>query len=146
MNLTTDIRDTLRGERFRALAMLVGRLLLGAPFVIFGINKYIHQDVMMGVVASAGLPGWVLYFIIPYQIICGLLIWVGFKTAWASFLLGGFCIVAPLLYHFDWTQANALSMFTKDFATAGGFLLLWCVGPGRYSIDGEGPGSRPTRT
>jgi len=136
MGLTTNVRTFLRSDGFTALAILVARLLLGAPFVIFGINKYIHQSQMMAVVETAGIPGQILYLIIPYQIVCGTLVWLGFKTPWASFLLGGFCIVAPILYHSDWSQPSALSMFTKDFATAGGFLLLWCFGPGRYSVDG----------
>ena len=135
MGVAGSTRTLLRSEGFNALVMVVARLLLGAPFVIFGINKYMHQSQMMGVVETSGLPGSVLYFVIPYQIICGILIWLGFKTPWACFFLGGFCIVAPLLYHFDWAKPNEFAMFTKDFATAGGFLLLWSVGPGPYSID-----------
>lgn len=129
------IRSYLEGEGFRDLATLVGRILLGLPFPIFGVSKYLHQQQMGAVIETAGIPGWILYFIIPYQILCGLAVWVGFQTRWAAFLLGGFCIVAPCLYHADWSRPGEFAMFTKDFATAGGFLFLWLFGPGRYSVD-----------
>ena len=135
MAITADIRRMLDSETFSDLAMLVGRFMLALPFPIFGVMKYINQGHMAAYIESGGLPGWVIYFVIPFQILCGLAVWLGFQTRWAAFLLGGFCIVAPLLYHSHLADPAELAFFTKDFATAGGFLFLWKFGPGRYSWD-----------
>ena len=125
----------LESQTFKDFSVLIGRILLALPFPIFGVNKFINSTQMMAVVETAGVPGYFLYFIIPYQILCGFAVWIGFQTRWASFLLGGFCIVAPCLYHNNWDLPGEFSMFIKDFATAGGFLLLWRFGPGRFSVD-----------
>jgi putative oxidoreductase len=130
-----SVRAIMASEPFANLLLLVCRLLLAAPFLIFGVMKYINQEKMMAYVERAGIPGEVLFFIIPYQVLCGLAIALGFKTRWAAFLLGGFCIVAPILYHMDWSQGGELASFTKDFATAGGFAILWLHGPGKFSLD-----------
>ena len=135
MAIVADIRKILESRGFADLAMLVGRCLLGLPFPIFGTMKYINQGHMAAYIESGGLPGWIIYFVIPFQILCGLAVWLGFQTRWAAFLLGGFCIVAPLLYHSNLSDPAELAFFTKDFATAGGFLFLWKFGPGRYSVD-----------
>jgi putative oxidoreductase len=135
MGPVAGVRAILASEPFANLLLLTSRILLAGPFLIFGVMKYINQAKMMAYVERAGIPGEVLYFIIPYQVLCGLAIALGFKTRWAAFLLGGFCIVAPILYHMEWTRSGELAAFTKDFATAGGFAILWLHGPGKFSLD-----------
>jgi putative oxidoreductase len=142
MGLISSVRAILLSEPVANLLLLVARLLLATPFLVFGVMKYFNQAKMMAVVKTAGIPGEVLYFVIPYQILTGLAIVLGFKTRWAAFLLGGFCIVAPLLYHMDWTRSGELGAFTKDLATAGGFAVLWLHGPGKFSLDALFAGRR----
>jgi putative oxidoreductase len=135
MGIVATVRRFLDSDGFTHLLLLVARVLLGVPFPIFGVRKLLNPEHMSSLIETAGIPGQIVWFIIPYQILCGLAVWLGFHTRWAAFLLGGFCIVAPLLYHTQWSQPHELAEFTKDFATAGGFLFLWRFGPGRFSID-----------
>jgi putative oxidoreductase len=135
MNPVAGVRALLSSAPFGNLVLLVARLLLAFPFLVFGVMKYINQDRMMAYVETAHIPGEVLYLIIPYQVLSGLAIALGFMTRWAAFLLGGFCIVAPLLYHNNLANPGELASFTKDFATAGGFAVLWLHGPGAFSLD-----------
>ena len=117
------------------LTMLAGRLLLGLPFPVFGAMKYRNLEGMSGYVERAGLPGEIIYLVIPFQILCGLAIWSGYKTRWAALALAAFCVLAASLYHNGLYDAGELAFFTKDYATAGGFLFLWICGPGKYSLD-----------
>ena len=117
--------------------LLVARLFLAAPFVIFGIMKYINMGRMQAMIETGGLPGWLIWLIIPWQVLCGLAIATGFFTRTAALLLGAFCIVATCLYHTNWSVSGELSDFTKDFAMTGGFILLWVHGPGRFSLNGR---------
>ena len=117
------------------LLLLVARLFLAFPFVVFGTMKYINMGKMQAYVEASGLPGQVIWLVIPYQILCGLAIAAGFQTRIAAALLAGFCILATCLYHTHWGHTGELSSFTKDFATAGGFLYVWAFGPGPLSID-----------
>jgi len=136
MAATDSIRKALESTMFRSLGALVARLLLGLPFVIFGVMKYANMGRMTAYIEKGGLPGEMIYLVIPFQILCGLGVWLGAATRWAAFLLGGFCLVAASLYHNNLADPGELAFFTKDFATAGGFYFLWQSGPGRWSIDG----------
>lgn len=135
MSIVRQIDSWLSSERFKDLLMLVGRLLLGLPFPIFGVMKYINQDHMGAYIESGGLPAQTIWLVIPLQVLGGMAIWLGFQTRWAAFLLGGFCIIAASIYHSNFADPGELASFTKDFATAGGYLFLWKFGPGRYSLD-----------
>ena len=51
-------------------------------------------------------------------------------------LLGaGFCVVSAILYHFQPADQMQMTMFLKNFAIAGGFLMVFANGPGKLAID-----------
>lgn len=135
MSIVRQIDDALTSEGFKDILMLVGRILLGLPFPIFGVMKYINQGSMGSYIESGGLPAETIWLVIPLQVLCGTAVWLGYQTRWAAFLLGGFCVVAASIYHSNLADPGELASFTKDFATAGGYLFLWKFGPGRYSLD-----------
>lgn len=97
--------------------------------------KYINMDRMQAYIESGGLPGQVIWAVIPLQVVCGAAVAVGMFSRVAAVLLAGFCILATSLYHTHWAESGELSAFTKDFATAGGFIFLIVFGPGRLSFD-----------
>ena len=45
--------------------------------------------------------------------------------------------VPALLFHGNFADRNQLLHFEKDFAIAGGLLVLFAFGPGRYAIGGS---------
>ena len=135
MQIAARTMRYLDSEHFANVLMLTGRILLGLPFPIFGTMKYLNHKNMSAYIETGGLPGEIIWLVIPFQIVCGVAVWIGFKTRWAAFFLGGFCIVAATIYHSNLADPGELASFTKDYAAAGGFLFLWKFGPGRYSID-----------
>jgi putative oxidoreductase len=135
MSLVARVEKLLDSEGFTNLALLVARVLMSVPFIVFGPMKYINFEKMSGYVERAGLPGDLLWLIIPYQTLSALALILGFKTRWAAVLLGSFCIVATLIYHREWDRSGELAQFTKDLAMAGGFVLLWRLGPGAFSLE-----------
>ncbi len=145
MPIVAQAKRLLNSEGFTNLLMLVGRILLALPFPIFGTMKFFNRGNMAAYIESGGLPGEIIYLVIPFQILCGLAVMVGLWTRWAAFLLGGFCIIAASLYHNELANPGELASFTKDFATAGGYLFLWKFGPGRYSLDAWRTGSKTGR-
>ncbi len=57
----------------------------------------------------------------------------GLQT-YAEFL-GRVLIAAALLFHLDFAQQMQMIMFLKNFAIAGGFLVIFAYGPGPISLD-----------
>jgi putative oxidoreductase len=115
--------------------LLAARVFMAAVFVIFGVYKIAFNEKMKGYMNAHGVPGALIYLVIPVQIGGGILVAVGYQTRFAALMLAGFCIVAPSLFHTDFKNGTELAHFTKDFAIAGGFLFMIAYGPGPISLD-----------
>lgn len=117
-------------------APLVARVLLAQIFVMSGMSKlgagYIGTVAYM---QAFGVPGFLLPFVIALEIGCGLAIIVGFFTRWAAIALAAFCVVSALIFHSHLPDPTQAVLFMKDFAIAGGLMLLALYGPGRYAVE-----------
>ncbi len=87
------------------------------------------------------MPGNLIWLAIVVQIGCGVLVAIGFQTRLAALLLAGFCLVATTIFHTNFSDLGEVSDFTKDLATAGGFLFVAAFGPGPLSVDALRGGS-----
>jgi putative oxidoreductase len=118
-------------------AKLIGRLLLALMFIIAGWSKIGGYAGTQGYMASAGVPGALLPLVILVELGAGLLIAIGYQTRLAAPLLAGFTIIASLLFHWKPGDQVQTLFFLKNLAVAGGFLVLFASGAGRYSVDGR---------
>nr|SPS06658.1 Inner membrane protein YqjF [Candidatus Nitrotoga fabula] len=123
---------------------LVARILMAAMFVMAGFSKIGGFEGTVGYIASKGLPlaSVVAVLTIILEIAGGLAIMVGYKARIAAFLLGGFTLLAALIFHNFWAapaeQAFVQNMlFMKNISIAGGLFLLAALGSGSCSIDGK---------
>lgn len=125
----------LNNPAFADAAKLVGRILLALMFVLGGYTKIGGYAGTQAYMASAGVPGVLLPLVIATELLGGLLILFGWKTRYAALALFGFTIVATLLFHSNWAQPMQQMIFMKNLGIAGGFLVLFASGAGRWSID-----------
>ena len=65
----------------------------------------------------------------------GLAILAGAFTRWFALGLAVFSIASALIFHANLADQMQAIMFWKNFAIAGGFLLLAANGPGSLSLD-----------
>jgi putative oxidoreductase len=114
------------------LVLLAARFLLAAEMMTYGTRKFLHPDNIYNVIDQRGLPGELVYLVYPWQFFFGWMCFLGFQTRIAAAALFGFCVIATSLF---WT-AN-LENFSRDYATAGGFLLVFIFGPGAISLDAK---------
>jgi putative oxidoreductase len=123
-------------------AALVGRILLAVMFIISGFGKITGYDGTAGYMAAKGLP--MVNVLLPLTILTelggGLDLVAGFKARWVALLLAGFTILAALIFHNFWAADAAQHMnqqihFMKNITIAGGMLMVFAFGPGRYSVD-----------
>jgi len=123
-------------------AALVGRILLAWIFIHSGFGKIGGFDGTVAYIASKGLPmpqvGAVLAIVV--ELLGGIMLAVGFKARWAALALAIFCIVSGVLFHNFWAVEAAQKMaqsinFWKNVTIAGGMLMVFAFGPGRYSVD-----------
>ena len=129
----------LNSHAINNLALLAGRVLLSAPFVMGGFNKLMgfSSGGTQKYMEAMGVPGALLPLVILTELGFGLMVLAGFKTRIAAFALAGFTLLAGLLFHYKPADAMQMIMFWKNIAITGGFLSLMAAGAGAYSVDGK---------
>ena len=114
---------------------LLGRILISALFLINGVFKISNYDGSVDWMESFGVPGILIIPAIMLEIIGPIMIIVGYKAKIAAGFLSLFCITTAIIFHNDFSSQIQLTQFLKNFAIAGGFLIIFAYGPNKYSID-----------
>jgi putative oxidoreductase len=126
----------------REAAALAGRLLLAAIFLHEAYAKLTGYSAAVAYSEAFGVPGKLLPLAITVELGCGLLILLGYYTRAAALVLAGFCVATAVLFHTKLGVRNELLHFEKDFAIAGGLLVLFAHGAGQWALDAFG-GQKP---
>lgn len=121
--------------------LLAGRIMLALIFVLAGIQKISGYEATQAYMASQGVPTMLLPLVILLEVGGGIAIILGLFTRATAFALAVFCVASALLFHANFADQMQTTLFLKNIAIAGGFLLLAAAGPGDISIDNRN--SRP---
>ena len=122
-------------EQATKYAPFVARVLIGALFVIAGLGKLGDVAGFTGFLTSGGLPAFLAWPSIIFEVALGVAMIVGYQVRIMAFLGAGFPILAGLLYHFNPADQMQMTMFLKNLAIAGGFLMLATYGAGAVALD-----------
>ena len=116
---------------------LLGRLLMSAIFIQAGINKAMASDATIAYFTKLSLPNPGLAFgvTVAVEILGGLAVLVGWKTRWAALVLAFWCIATAVVAHYHPGDRGQMIHFMKNICMAGGFLQLFVLGAGRFSLD-----------
>jgi putative oxidoreductase len=132
--MKNDINDDL---------ILAARLLLATLFLIFGWRKLrdysgtVSQLVHLGAPMPAVAAAVAIFMELPVAFAVA----VGAFARPAALLMVLYTLGTALIGHRYWRltgagQVDSMDGFYKDLSIMGGFLLLYIMGAGRYSIDG----------
>ena len=128
-------------------ALLVGRLLIGALFLVAGIRKLMAPAAAAGYFTKLGFPAadLLVWVAIAVELGGGALLVLGWQTRRVAWLLIAFTAIATFMAHrfwqFDAAQyANQLNHFLKNAALVGGLLYVVVFGAGTASLDGARKG------
>ena len=114
---------------------LIGRIFISLIFLIAGVGKIFNYEGTIGYMESYGIPGYLLIPAIVIEILFPLLVIIGYKTKFSAMILSLFAILLAAIFHTDFSNQMQLMSFLKNFAIAGGFLIIFIRGAGKYSID-----------
>jgi putative oxidoreductase len=124
-----------RRDEMNKINQVVARVLLGHIFLLSGINKIGAYAGTQGYMEAMGVPGFLLPLVILLEIGGGLAVITGFQTRLTAWALAAFSVVSAVIFHSNFGDQTQMIMFMKNFAIAGGFLLLAGYGSGAYSVD-----------
>lgn len=122
-------------DKLRFYAPLAARILMGALFIVAGLGKLGDVAGFAGYMASGGIPAILAWPTIIFELALGATLIVGFQARIMALLGAAFCIVAALLYHFVPADQMQMTMFLKNFAIAGGLLMVFAHGAGPVAVD-----------
>lgn len=117
---------------------LIGRILLGAIFLLSGINKIVDPAGTQGYMVAMGMTwGTMLFYLgsVVLEVGGGLSLWLGYWTRVGAAALIGFMIPTTLIFHSNFADPNQMIHFMKNLAMIGGLLYLATYGPGPMSLD-----------
>ncbi|EMU6031252.1 DoxX family protein, partial [Salmonella enterica subsp. enterica serovar Bredeney] len=109
-------------------------VLLSSVFIIAGISKVSAYNATVGYMASMGVPAMLLPLVILTELGGGVAILLGFQTRVIAILFFGFCIISGLIFHSGSDQQSQF-MLMKNITMSGGFIALFLLGAGGFSLD-----------
>ena len=114
-----------------------GRIFISALFLIEAVRKFFNPDMSMMYMSDHGVPEFLFYPSIAFEIIIPLLLIAGYKTRIAASLLAVFVLTVTLIFHSHHIVDDSmqLTIFLKNLAIIGGLLLIITNKPQICSID-----------
>jgi len=116
-------------------APLIARIIIGGFFVFAGLGKIADVAGTAAYMQMVGLPGFLVWPAIIFEIGLGLCMILGFKTRIAALAGAGFCVVTAVVFHSNFADQMQMVMFLKNFSIAGGFLMFFAHGAGAVALD-----------
>ncbi len=117
--------------------VLLARLLMSVVFIHGGIGKLLAPASTMGMFQHYHLPvvGAAYALAIVVELGGGAAVLLGWRTRMVALVLAAWCLATAAIAHWHPASTAQMISFTKNLCMAGGFLLLWAQGAGRFSVD-----------
>lgn len=120
------------------IAVLVGRLLIAALFAGGAAQKALDPAPAAALLAMRGLPEALVWPALAFNAALALALILGAALRPMALAAALYCAVTSI-FHYIPDDPWQISIFVKNWAIAGGCLVLAAHGPGRFAI---GPFSR----
>ena len=116
---------------------ILGRILLSAIFIINGIGKIFNYEGTIQYMENFDVPSYLIIPAITVEILFPILLIIGYYTKFSALVLSLFTLALAVIFHTDFSNQIQLMSFLKNIAIAGGFLIIFVYGPGKYSLDSK---------
>ncbi|MES2146164.1 MAG: DoxX family protein [Pseudomonadota bacterium] len=115
------------------LATLVGRILIAALFLAGAAQKGTDPSAVEGLLAARGWPMWLVWPALAFNLGTGLALVAGLWVRPVALALAAYAAVTSL-FHYIPADGWQMSIFVKNWAIAGGCLILAAHGAGRFAL------------
>ena len=114
---------------------VLGRIFLSAIFLINGVGKIFNYEETIQYMENFNVSGNLIIPAIIVEILFPILLIIGYQTKFSALVLSLFTLILAVIFHTDFSNQMQLISFLKNIAIAGGFLIIFVNGAGKYSID-----------
>ena len=114
---------------------VLGRIFLSTLFLIEGMNKIFNYEGTIQYMEDFSVSGYLIIPAIILEILFPLLLIIGYQTKIAALVMMIFTIVVAIIFHTNFDDQMQFITFFKDIAIAGGFIIIFVNGAGKFSVD-----------
>jgi putative oxidoreductase len=115
------------------LAVLVGRVLIALLFLGGAVQKGMEPGAVQGLLAGFGMPEWLVWPALAFNLGAGLALIAGVWVRPVAAALAAYCAFTSI-FHYVPADPWQMTIFVKNWAIAGGCLVLAAHGPGRFAL------------
>ncbi len=119
------------GADMADLAVLIGRLLIALLFALGALQKTAAPEAAGDLLIGMGLPYGLVWVALVYNAFAAGALIVGYCVRPVAASLAAYCALTSV-FHYLPEDPWQMSIFVKNWAIAGGCLVLAAHGPGRY--------------
>ena len=123
---------------------LLGRVMIGAPFILSGVGKLAAHDATVGYISSVGLPlpqlAWAIAIVV--EVGGGTLLAIGYRARLVALVVALFALATAVAFHRNFADQNQMIHFLKNIMLVGGLLQIVYFGAGPLSLDASRNRSR----
>jgi putative oxidoreductase len=112
---------------------LIGRILIAALFLAGAAQKTSNPAAVETLLAAHNWPLWLIWPALVFNLAAGIALIAGLWTRPVAFALALYCAVTSL-FHYIPSDGWQMSIFVKNWAIAGGCLVLAAHGAGRFAL------------
>jgi putative oxidoreductase len=123
-------------------AEVIGRIGLALLFLWSGYEKLAHPASTVAYMQAYALPAadLLMWPALLLELAGGAMLALGWKLRWMALVLAGYTFAATFVFHAYWSAPadqvmNEQIHFMSNLAIAGGLLLVFAHGSGRYALD-----------
>ncbi|MGY3437101.1 MULTISPECIES: DoxX family protein [unclassified Marinovum] len=120
-------------NHFDDIAVFTGRILIALLFVGGAVQKSMTPAGAMGLLADRGLPEWLIWPALGFNALAVLGLILGVQVRVLAVLLALYCAVTSV-FHYLPEDPWQMTIFVKNWAIAGGCLVLGAHGAGRWAL------------
>jgi putative oxidoreductase len=119
--------------RANDLMVLAGRVLIAALFLAAAAQKVRNPIAVEVLLLGRGWPIWLVWPALGFNLLAGVALVLGIWVRPVALALAIYSAVTSL-FHYIPSDAWQMSIFVKNWAIAGGCLVLAAHGAGRYAL------------
>ena len=116
------------------LLNLTGRLLIAVLFLGGAAQKLIDPVPVTRMIQSLDLPGWLVWPTALFNLVAAFALVFGPRIRTWALVLAAYCLFTSWFHWQLRADPWQVSIMVKNWAIAGGLLILAAQGPGRYSL------------
>ena len=101
-----------------------GRIFISTLFLYEAVRKFFYQIETIDYMDSYGIPEFLFYPSLLFELIVPILLIIGFKTRISAAAMCLFTLIVSIIFHSDFSDHMQIISFLKNLSIAGGFLVI----------------------